>query len=85
MYYVYVIKNETGEIYVGYSQDVYARLESHNRGENKSTRNHKWALAYFEAYRSEADARERERKLKQRGQAKRHLLTRIKRSLSFPG
>ena len=81
MYYVYVIINEGGGIYVGYSADVNRRLKEHNRGSNKSTSGHKWRLVYYEAYGSERDARAREAKLKQRGQGKRHLLSRISHSI----
>ena len=78
MYYVYVILNEKGDNYIGYSKDVDNRLEQHNRGENISTRGHVWRLVYYEAFLSEEDARNRERKLKQRGQSKRYLFERIK-------
>ena len=57
-------------------------MEEHNRGENRSTRGRKWELVYYEAYRDESDARERERKLKQRGRSRQILYERIKRSMS---
>jgi len=84
MYYVYVILNEKGDNYIGYSQDIENRLKQHNRGENVSTRGHVWRLVYSEAFLSKIDAKNRERKIKQRGQAKRHLFERIKHSMENP-
>ena len=37
MYYVYVIKNEIGERYIGYSKDLRQRIKSHNGGFNKKS------------------------------------------------
>ena len=81
MYYVYVICKSDGGIYIGYSNNVERRLAEHNSGENKSTKGHPWKLVYYEAYFSRKDAMRRERMLKQRGQAKRHLKERISDSL----
>ncbi len=33
MYYVYILKNEAGDIYVGSTSDVEKRLERHKKGE----------------------------------------------------
>ena len=81
MFYVYVIKNEKGETYIGFTSDLEKRLESHNSGNNKSTRGNIWEYVYYEAFKSESDARMREQKLKQRGQSVRHLKERIINSL----
>ena len=40
-----------------------------------------WKLIYYEAYVSESDARERERKLKQYGAGRGHLKKRIEKSI----
>ena len=77
MYYVYVICNTDGKMYVGYSSDLKRRMDQHNNGQNTSTRSEKWRLIYYEAYLAKADAVRRERTLKQRGQAKRYLKERI--------
>ena len=75
MHYVYVLKNgKTEELYYGYTSDLDRRLKEHNK-------NDKWQLIYYEAYLSESDARERERKLKYYGQTRTHLKSRIKNSL----
>ena len=83
MYYVYVIINEAGKTYTGYTSDLRNRLKAHNEGLNKSTRGHKWELVYYEAYRAESDARQREANIKQSGQARRWLRERIKDSLTL--
>ncbi len=74
MFYVYVIRNrKINEIYIGYSNDLRRRMQEHK---NKNPE-----ILYYEAYKNEKDARNRERQLKQRGQAIRWLKCRIKRSL----
>ena len=61
MYYVYAIKNlNIGNLYIGYTKNLKRRLKEH--------KNKKPELIYCEAYKSEVDAREREKKLKQYGQ-----------------
>ena len=75
MYYVYVLQdNLTKALYYGYSNNVQRRLTEHNIKGN-------WRLVYYEAYLSESDARKRERKLKQYGQARTQLKKRISISL----
>ena len=81
MYYVYVIVNEKGSSYTGYTSDLRNRLKAHNEGLNKSTKGHQWELVYYEAYRAETDARQREKNLKNSGQARRWLRERIKDSI----
>ena len=83
MYYVYLIKNEGDETYIGFTSNLRKRLEYHNKGMNQSTRGHKWELIYYEAYKSEQDARDRETTLKESSQAKRWLKERLKRSMTL--
>ncbi len=60
MYYVYLIKNsKTDKTYIGSTNDLKRRIREH--------RNKEPDLIYYEAYKNETDAREREKKLKQRG------------------
>lgn len=74
MYYVYLIKNNRNkETYIGYTNDLKRRLKEH--------KDKKPELVYYEAYKSEKDARLREIKLKQRGQTIRRLKERLKNSL----
>lgn len=76
MYYIYCLQDKkTKELYYGYTEDLRRRIKEHQR-KNKS-----WELIYYEAYKSKADARKRERKLKQYGQSRTHLKHRINNSL----
>jgi putative endonuclease len=83
MYYVYVICDSKGKSYIGYTDDLEKRLESHNKGLNKSTNNREWELVYYEAYKSKQDAMQREKRLKRSGQARRWLKDRIKTSITL--
>ena len=85
MYYVYVIVNEDGGSYVGYTTDLQKRLENHNSGGNASTKGHGWRYAYYEAYADKDDAVLRERRLKSHGQSRRQLKSRIAKSLNGRG
>lgn len=81
MFYVYVLKNESDNLYFGSTNDLKRRLTEHKTGKSYSTRGHVWQLVYYEAYFAEKDAREREHQLKLHGQAKAKLKARIKHSL----
>ena len=83
MYYVYVLQNETSEYYIGYSENLQRRLAEHNAGGNQSTKGHQWDLVYYEAYKREKYAREREQKLKKNRRMKTFFLKRIEESLSY--
>ena len=75
MYYVYLLKNKVkNEIYIGCTDNLVRRIKEHK---NKNPE-----LVYYEAYKSEKDARIREMKLKQHGQTKRRLKERIHDSLT---
>jgi putative endonuclease len=64
--YVYLLRSEkNGSFYVGFTHDLKERLAKHNKGLNPSTKPYvPWELLYYEAHRSEADARRREHYLK---------------------
>ena len=84
MHAVYVIQNDvSNEIYIGYTSNLKARLDTHNAGGKKSTTRKVgiWRYIYIELFRSKEDAQERERKLKAHGSAKQKLLTRLRKSL----
>src|SRR5260221_985107 len=61
-YYVYVLKSITCDfIYVGYSESLKDRYDSHNKKENQSTKHYApFDLIHYEAYRNEKDAKRRE-------------------------
>ncbi|MDB5260119.1 MAG: Excinuclease subunit domain protein [Candidatus Nomurabacteria bacterium] len=84
MFYVYILKSKkNGNIYTGYSNDLKRRLIEHNSGHNVSTKPYiPYELIYYEAYRSEGDAKEREQHLKINYRTAVQLKNRLKRSLA---
>ena len=83
MYYVYVLLSEKdGKFYTGSTGDRVQRLEEHNRGYARSTKNRRQLkLIYYEACLNEEDATQREKYLKS-GMGKKYLKNRVKRYLS---
>ena len=79
MFYVYVLKSEHGENYIGYTSDLRARFRTHQSGRNRSTAGRRWKLIYYEAYETETAARKRERILKHDGRSRRALMERLSR------
>lgn len=80
MYYVYVIQhNVTKDRYIGCTGDLQKRIIEHNAGSNISTRKRSgvWRLIYAEIYRTQYDARRRERRLKNHGSGKQELYKRL--------
>ena len=82
MHHVYVIQSErTHELYFGRTKDLKQRLADHNAGRTKSTRDSRpWQYVYIESYRSKQDAVDREKQLKQYGNARTYVKDRIERS-----
>ena len=70
MYYVYILKSEKdSSYYIGQTEDLKKRLEKrlekHNKGEVKSTKNNKpYKIIYSRSYVSRSDAMKSERYLK---------------------
>ena len=82
MFYVYLLQSPVrGSIYIGYTADLKRRFKEHQSQSN----HHGWKLVYYEAYRVECDARERERKLKSYGSALGKLKARVRHSFITPG
>ena len=84
MRFVYLIQHTaTKQIYIGRTDNPRKRLKEHNNNEQAATKRKvgKWILVYVEAYRDEADANIRERRLKQHGRAKQELKKRLAKSL----
>lgn len=77
MYYVYLLENETGRQYVGYTEDLKGRLTAHNAGRNVSTAAFRpWTLTAYVAFRHCRRAMAFEKYLKSgsgRAFANRHL------------
>lgn len=73
MHYIYVIKNRKS-LYIGYTKEIDNRLKQHKSTDDVE-------LVYYEAYKYEKDARDRERNLKMYGSAWRGLKKRLRISL----
>ena len=84
MFYVYILKSKKDNLlYTGSTNDLRNRLKLHNEGKVFSTKNRiPFELIYYEAYKSEKDARIREKNLKLRSNALTQLKRRIKLSLN---
>ena len=66
MFYVYVLRSQMDSgFYIGYTNDLRARLRQHKAGKCCATAHRNpWKLIYCEAYLNQADAMGRERFLK---------------------
>jgi len=83
MFYVYILKSaKDNNIYTGFTSNLKVRYKEHTDGKVVSTKNRRpLKLVYYEAYASEADARNREKYLKAGGKAKNDLKLQIDNSL----
>lgn len=83
MFYVYVLKSKKDDsLYIGYTDDLKRRFKEHNDKKNVSTKHRApFQLAYYEAYKSKADAKHRESMLKYFAGATTHLKKRLRNSL----
>lgn len=83
MFYSYVLKSKKdNNNYIGSTNDLRRRFREHNDGKVNSTKHRRpLELIYYEAYKSEKDARKREHNLKLRSRAFAQLKKRIKNSL----
>ncbi len=64
MYCVYIIENQEGSHYVGYSSDLRERIKGHNSSKSKWTRKKgPWHLVYKEEFQTKQEAFLRERKI----------------------
>ena len=65
MFTVYILRNPSGRLYVGQTDDLPRRLAQHNSGEARWTRNRgPWQLVFQETYSTRSEAMRRERALK---------------------
>jgi putative endonuclease len=78
-YYVYVLESlKDGKQYIGYTLDLRKRMGEHQRGESLATAPRRpFVLAYYEACRSEVDAKRREKYFKH-SEGRRYLAKRLK-------
>jgi len=65
-FYVYVLFSQKYKrLYIGYSSDVFKRLEQHNSGKSKATRPFMpYELIFYESFTDKQDAKAREVYLK---------------------
>jgi putative endonuclease len=82
MYYVYVIQSiKDSNLYVGYTEDLKARLQKHNDGQVDSTMYRRpFKMIYYEACINQQDALHREKYLKTT-YGKRYIRNRLKEYL----
>lgn len=78
-YYVYVLQSlKDGKRYTGFTVDLKKRLQEHSDGKSFATAPRRpFTLIYYEACRSESDARRREKYLKTTG-GRRFLAKRLR-------
>jgi len=83
MYYVYLIQGVKKDfLCIGCTNDLRRRFKEHNQKEEKSTKSYApFRLIYYEAYRDERDAKNREKKLKHHGSVIGHLKRRVRYSV----
>lgn len=83
MFYLYVLKSKKDlQFYIGSTNDLRKRFKEHNEGKVFSTKARRpFEIVYYEAYKSESDARVREQSLKLRSRAFTQLKKRIENSL----
>ena len=76
MFYVYMIKNKVGKLYIGITEKLNKRLYTHNIGGGaKFTKdNNKFSIVFSENYSTLAEARQREVQIKKWRRDKKELL-----------
>lgn len=75
MYYVYMIKNSYGKLYVGVSKNPKQRIYFHNTKQGSGfTKVGKFSLVFQEEYETLAEARKREVQIKKWRRDKKEML-----------
>src|SRR3989338_1053654 len=77
--YVYVLRSQkTGKHYLGWTTDLQCRLDAHNNGLNRSTKNRgPYELLGYETYSSSDEAMRREKVLKKNPKMFRNFKKRV--------
>lgn len=79
---MYLLKMGNGKIYIGYTNNLQKRMEKHISGKSLYTAKYlPVELIYYEAFKSEEDARNREKRLKHHGKGIAELKLRLKSSI----
>lgn len=78
MYWVYVIKNREGKIYIGQTKDIEKRILYHNKGWSRYTKKKgDWEIVLKEGYNSRREAIKREKELKT-GRGREYIKTKMR-------
>ena len=65
MYYVYVIKSDSGKNYTGHTNNIQRRLSEHNNDMCKTTKTESnWKVVHLESFKTRGEAMKREKWLK---------------------
>ncbi|MBU3968664.1 GIY-YIG nuclease family protein [Patescibacteria group bacterium] len=66
MFYIYILKSvKNGKYYIGATNSIISRINYHNSGKVKSTKNSRpWTLMHIEKYDTLSEARKRESQIK---------------------
>ena len=65
MYWVYILKNQEGIYYKGYTTNIEKRLEEHNTGLSRYTSNKgPWSIVYSKTFEDKKDALIEEKRIK---------------------
>ena len=65
MYFVYVLQNPEGRLYIGFTTNLQRRIHQHQEGKGGWTRGRgPWELVYWETFTNRAEAMRREQNLK---------------------
>ena len=66
MFFTYILQSQkSGKFYIGHTQDMESRLNRHNQGMVKATRNKgPWVLVYIESFETKIEANHRELEVK---------------------
>lgn len=82
MAYLYVLKLNNDQLYIGFTNNLERRIRSHTNGKVFTTKKYlPIKLIYYECYLSTKDAKERESMLKRYGSTYSHLRKRILNSI----
>ena len=84
-YFVYVLQNPEGRLYIGFTADLTRRVRQHQEDEGGWTRRRgPWELVYYETFTDQLEAIRRERNLK-RGKSNQELRIRLSKNTGRAG
>lgn len=76
MYFLYMIRNFSGDLYIGITTNLDKRLADHNsnRGALFTRKENKFSIVFYEQYKTMSDARKREIQIKKWRRDKKEML-----------